>query len=114
MALYCRIKGVENSLMGAFNFSDHYSFTEGQRFNIALKSCHGRSVVPPRRVSFPPSNGTAFTGNCPLPTAYRLLPTAVALAPNELRGNGTLVGLSWPEESVKNRVLFARFFRNSR
>jgi hypothetical protein len=76
MALYCRIKGVENSLMGAFNFSNHYSFTEGQRFNIALQSRHGRSMAPPRRVSFPPSNGTAFTAYCRLPTAF-------ALAPNE-------------------------------
>jgi hypothetical protein len=27
MALYCRIKGVENSLMGAFDYSDHYSLS---------------------------------------------------------------------------------------
>jgi hypothetical protein len=36
MALYCRIKGVENSLMGAINFLHHYSFT-GQLSAISLQ-----------------------------------------------------------------------------
>ena len=111
MALYCRIKGVENSLMGAFNFSDHYSFTEGQRFNIALKCRHGRSAFRPPIVL--PSLPIAV---CLLLTAYCLLLTAYCFCtrPNELRSNGTLVVLSWPENSATNRVLYSSFFRNSR
>jgi len=69
MALYCRIKGVENSLMGAFNFSDHYSFTcQPSAISFQLSA-----------VSYRLSALQWYCLHCLLPFARCLPPTAYCL-----------------------------------
>jgi hypothetical protein len=62
MALYCRIKGVENSLMGAFNFSNHYSFgCQLSAISFPLSAFHLPMALPSLPIAV-----------CLLLTAYRL------------------------------------------